>query len=105
MYIAVNVASATSTNEVVTEKEMDLVLTEMVNLNKRFRYIFIQAKLNKNTVMTPTEAVSLQSLRHLPTNKVRNLTTNLNMNILPSERKMRSAKNPLCHMYMMLKVG
>ena len=99
MDVAVNVASASSTNEVVTEKETDLALTEMVNLNKeRFHNIFIQAKMNTNTVMTSTEAVSLQSLLRLPTNKVRNLRhilTNLNMNILPSERKMRGVQKSL----------
>ena len=42
--------------------------------------------------LTPTQAINIQSLLRLPTNNVRNLQiylSNFNMNILPSERKMR----------------
>ena len=49
-------------------------------------------------VLTPIQAVSLQAILRLSNNKVRNMRSclnNLNMNIWPSERKTRKAKDPL----------
>ena len=48
--------------------------------------------------LTAVQAISIQSLLRLPTNKVRNVqisVSNLHMNILPSEKKMRKEKAPL----------
>ena len=50
------------------------------------------------SVLTPIQAINLQSLLHLSNNKVNNMRTclnNLNMNFWPSQGKMRKAKDPL----------
>ena len=73
-------------------------LKEMVRLNKdTFRNISSDAGLPMVHSVTPIEAVNIKSLLRLPMSKVRKMTrclTNLNVNIFPSERKMRAAQAP-----------
>ena len=77
------------------KSETKLLLTELVRIHKLlFQETFADSGLDTSVSMTPTEAVSMQYLLRLPTNKVRNLRhilSNVDMNILPSERKMRSS--------------
>ena len=81
------------------KSETKLILTELVRIHKPlFQESFAEGGLDTSVSMTSTVAVSMQSLLQLPTNKVRNLRhilSNLDMNILPSERKMREVQSSL----------
>ena len=81
------------------DESTSILYTELVRLN---RDIFVKAikegGIDVMETITAKDAMSIQSLQRLPTNKIRNLRiclSNLCMNILLSERKMRKAKEPI----------
>ena len=76
-----------------TTEDVGLLNTELIRQKKD---VFINSLKDSGIMvmetLTPKDAVSIQSLLRLPTNKVRNLRTcrsKLSANIFPSERKMR----------------
>ena len=76
-----------------------ILYTELIKLNKNpFQDALKDAGFNLMETLTAVQAINIQSLLRLPTNKVRNLRislSNLGMNIFPSERKIRKEKAPL----------
>ena len=73
--------------------DQELVISEMINLNKG---LFDKLLPRAECVMTAEQAISIQSLLRLPTNKFRNLRrclNNMDLNILPSVRKFSKIKN------------
>ena len=80
-------------------EQRQILYTELIKLNKE---IFKQPVKNAGFYLmgklTPEQTINIQTLLRLPTNKLRNLRTclsNFNVNILPSERKLRKLKAPL----------
>ena len=80
-------------------EETRLVLTEMIKQN---RDLFLRAaesaRMPMLQMLSPEQAVNLKSLMRLPMNKIQNLRcclSNLNMNMIPSEQKVRNAQAPL----------
>ena len=82
-------------HNVAKDESTSILYTELVRLNKDiFMNAIKEGGINVMETITAKDAMSIQSLLRLPTNKMRNLRiclSNLRMNILPSERKMRKA--------------
>ena len=72
--------------------EKQLLYTELIRVNKEtFQKSLKNAGFSLMETLTPTQAINIQSLLRLPTNKVRNLRlclSNMNMNIFPSEKQL-----------------
>ena len=88
---------ASPTND---EAETQLLITEMMRCNSSiFNKAGEKAGVQAPQLLSPEQAVSIQSLLRLPMNKVRNLRRGLaNLNVFPSERKMRAVqKNKTTH--------
>ena len=80
-------------------KECGVLYTELIRLNKDvFDQSIKNAGYDLMETSTPQQAVNIQSLLRIPTNKMRNLRnclSNFKSNILPSDRKIRKFKAPL----------
>ena len=75
----------------------ELLYSELVNLNKK---VFTEIYDISIVKLSAKDAVTMQSLLRLPTNKMRNLRVclnNLKMNILPPERKMNKERYSLAN--------
>ena len=75
-----------------------VLYSEFVNLNKKVFTEILQESDISIVKLSAKDAVTMQSLLRLPTNKMRNLRVclnNLKMNILPSERKMTKERYSL----------
>ena len=92
-----NISCAVAGSSSVEQRQ--LLYAELIKLNKEF---FKQPVKDDDfdllEKLTPEQAINMPTLLRLPTNKLRNLRIslpNLNVNVLPSERKMRKVKAPL----------
>ena len=76
-----------------------LLLTELIKTNKDiFHDSLPDAGFKLLEVLSPEQAINVQSLLRMPTNKLRNLRiclSKFNANILPSERQIRKARDPM----------
>ena len=92
-----DVSSAVAGSSSVEQRQ--LLYTELIKQNKEFfKQPVKNAGFDLMEKLTPEQTINMQTLLRLPTNKVRNLRTclsNFNVNVLPSERKIRKAKTPL----------
>ena len=78
--------------------QSSVLYSELVNLNKKVITEILQESDISIVKLSAKDAVTMQSLLCLPTNKMRNLHVCLNhlkMNILPSERKMNKERYSL----------
>ena len=82
-----------------SSEERRLLLTELIKTNKEvFHDSLHDAGFKLLEVLSPEQAINLQSLLRLPTNKLRNFhicLSKFNAIILPSERKVSKARDPM----------
>ena len=82
-----------------SNEELALLLSEFMKANKDLcKDALQQAGIKLLDTLTVQQTITLQSLLRMPTNKIRNLRiflSKFNVNIFPSERKVREERTPM----------